>query len=159
MTIRKPSHDGYQAHGLSYPSVPSSPVQQNGNLIHNGESAPVLRQGEGKAQDDSDLKRDETNEEYEGELPSSLSFGHGAFTKRPGVATNNVTPSLPIQPIDITPGSSFDSHRSQKSTSPSPEDRYGKSKLASNNPFLQHLDSSASVPMRLIGEESSATIW
>lgn len=168
MTIRKPNHDGHQAHGLPYPSLPSSPIQQisqrNGNPIYNEDSVPVPRQGEGKAQD-STLKGDERDKEYKTDLPSSLGFRDRAFTKHPGVVTNSVTASLPAQPLDMTPRSSFDSHRSQKSSPPGPvvgdtqEDRYGKSKLASNNPFLQHLDSSASVPMRPIGEESSATIW
>ena len=168
MTIRKPNHDGYQAHELSFPSLPSSPVQQNSqtnrDLVYNEGSVPVPRQGEGKVQD-SALKGDESNEEHKGGFSSSLNFGYGAFNQNPGVATNSFPAPLPVQPIDMTPRSSFDSHRSQKSSSPGPvvsdtqEDPYGKSKLASNNPFLQHLDSSASAPMRPIGEESSATIW
>ena len=153
---------------MSYPSLPSSPIQQisqrNGNLIYDEESVSVPQQGEGKVQG-STSKGDDSNKEYKSELSPSLSFGDRAFTKDPGVATNNVPAALPVQPIDMTPRSSFDSHRSQKSSSPGPvvddtqEDRHHKSKMASNNPFLQHLDSSASVPMRSIGEESSATIW
>ena len=168
MTIRKPNHDGNQAHGLSYPSLPSSPAQQdsqtNASLAYNEESVPIPRQGEGKVQD-LVVQGDESTKEYKAELPSSLSFTYGANDKDPGAATSNVTASIPARPIDITPRSSFDSHRSHKSISSGPvvsdaqEDRYGRSKLASNNPFLQHLDSSASVPMKPIGEESSAAIW
>ena len=168
MTIRKPNHDGYQAHGMPYPSLPSSPIQQisqrNGNLIYHEESVSVPQQGEGKVQG-STSKGDEGNKEYKSESSPSLSFRDRAFTKDSGVATNNVPAAVPVQPIDMTPRSSFDSHRSQKSSSPGPvfddaqEDRHHRSKIASNNPFLKHLDSSTSVPMRSIGEESSATIW